>query len=190
MATDDLVLLALFGAGGFYLYQKRKKGSAVATTDFQLPQIPGLLPANGQLPGPLPQQPDLAQTIAGSAGDALSEVTGIPGFGQAASAIAGLFGQGRKQADRLVQTYQNPLLAQATVIVNSWHQALDTGKATVAVKEQVKALLKHLVAQFDAIASEPQFNRAGPGGIQTVNGVLNDVWLPNIELEWQRQGVH
>jgi hypothetical protein len=111
-------------------------------------------------------------------GNTLSNSTGIPGFSIIANALSGLFGQGRKEADNLVQKYQNPLGDYLAQLIGQWNKSLEAGVATEGTRQQLLQLLAHAEAQF--IAESQRFPKAGPGGRETIRHVIHDILIPDI----------
>jgi hypothetical protein len=193
MKSENLLALAL--GVGIVAYFISRKSTVIASASlspaqqagFQFNPVPGVGTNSSAVVAGF-------QSDGAALGQALTDMTGIGGFADAGATIGQIFGAGQSAKDQrqatendLVQKYQNPLEQQAANLIAQWHVALNSGRATMQVKETLKRLLTNLVNQFDSIAMS--YGRVGQNGINTVNGVLNTVWLPNIELDYAKQGV-
>src|SRR6266850_4004731 len=138
------VALILAGMAGmaYFLWKQNKSSSTVVdgTT----------LPGQFQFSPPSAIKKPTSTVMAERAGQALTAATGIPGFSEVGGKIANLFGAGRRQANDLVQNYQNPLGDYLAQIVAAWNDALQRGVATNNLREQVKAMMRTAATQVYA----------------------------------------
>lgn len=138
------------------------------------------------LPGPWQPGPSGTSTsFFTKSGSALTRLTGNPDFGKVGDDLDKLFGQGKAQARDLVREYQDPLVYNYFArLSTAWNSAVANHTATADLKEQMKSLIRAAANQFYAIASQPQFSRAGPGGIATIRNFVEGTFIPSIDASY------
>jgi hypothetical protein len=184
-------VLAIAAGFGTLAYFMSRNGSS--TTAFNTPAGTMLGYPVSRVPSPSPIIIGY-QTGVTALGQTLSDMTGIDSFADIGQSLGGLLAAGQSakqqrqsQENDLVQKYQNPLLANAKTIIDQWSTLLHQGKVTMQVNETVKAMLRQIVSDFVQVARG--YSIAGPGGIATVTHVLNDIWIPNIDMAYAQYGV-
>ena len=162
------LLIGLVALVGFVLL--KKPSSATASKSNNVFDNSFVSPGFNTGGNPTITLPKNATTLAaGMIGKTLTAMTGIPGFDQVGQTLSELFGKGRREADQLVQTYQNPTGALLGRISDGWVAALQSGRATAEAAEIAKQLVRK--AQVDFVDVAQNYNLAGPGGIATINAV-------------------